>query len=95
VRLRSRRKFRLRASDAARIKKYVQERNEVLRALDPERFEAFWTRWEQPRPPGWWAHPVVPLIMMHKVRLHVEDMTEAEKAASREWLLSRGYDLDV
>jgi hypothetical protein len=78
----------------ASIKKYVRERDEMLRALDLDLFEAFWTRWKQPRPPGGWASPEVPLIMMHKARLQAEGMTEAEKAASREWLASRSYSLD-
>jgi hypothetical protein len=77
------------------IAQYCAERDEVLRALDPEKFEAFWTRWKQRRPPGGWVSPEVPLIMMHKARLQVNDMTKEEKAASREWLLSRGYSLEA
>jgi hypothetical protein len=78
-----------------RISAYVRERDEVLRALDVERFEAFWRKHRQPMPrSGRWAGPIVPLIMMHKARLAVETMSEAEKAVSREWLAARGYSED-
>jgi hypothetical protein len=78
-----------------RIEEYVRERDEVLRALDAERFEVFWRKHRQPMPSsGRWDSPVVPLIIMHKARLAAATMSEAEKAVSREWLAARGWSED-
>jgi len=75
---------------------YCEERDEVLRSLDAEKFAAFWRKHELPMPPeGQWASPDVPLIMMHKARLQVTAMTAAEKEASRSWLISQGYGLEI
>jgi hypothetical protein len=64
---------------------YLSERDEMLRALDVEKFHAFYHKHRLPLPPGGWADPVmVPLIMMHKSRLQVTTMTEVEKALSRD-----------
>lgn len=76
------------------IANYVAARDEMLRALDVERFHAFHAKYGLPVPAGGWADPViVPLIMMHKSRLQITSMTAEERAVSREWLLSRGYTL--
>jgi hypothetical protein len=75
---------------------YASERDDILRALDVERFNAFWARHNMPMPSGGWADPVlVPMIMMHKCRLQVGTMTEAEKALSRDWLTGRGFSLTL
>jgi hypothetical protein len=76
------------------IARWNAERDAVLRSLDVERFQAFWTKYQLPMPAGGWA-PAAPLIMMHKCRLQVTAMTEAEKEFSRSWLLSRGYSLEI
>jgi hypothetical protein len=75
------------------IKQFVAERNEMLRSLDVEKFNAFWKKWNGDKvPAGGWADPIeVPLIMMHQSRLAVEAMTAEEKAISKKWLKDRGY----
>lgn len=78
--------------DSEQTKQFVAERNEVLRALDVEKFNAFWSKWGLDVPPGGWADPVeVPMIMMHQTRLSVETMTAEEKAFSKQWLKEHGY----
>jgi hypothetical protein len=77
------------------IAQYCRERDDVLRALDAEKFAAFWHKHSLPMPPeGQWASPEVPIIMMHKTRLKLTTMSEAEKELSRSWLISHGYSLD-
>lgn len=74
------------------VKMFVAERNELLRSLDVDKFNAFWKRWKMDVPKGGWSDPVeVPLIMMHQIRLSVEAMTAEEKEASKRWLKERGY----
>jgi hypothetical protein len=76
----------------ADIKRFVAERNEVLRALDVEKFNEFWAKWKLEKPPNGWSDPVeVPLIMMHQSRLSVESMTAEEKELSKQWLKAHGY----
>lgn len=77
----------------SRIKKYVKERNRVLRLLDEDAYSRFCSEWGVPQPMAWL--PLSRLILMHKVRLQVASMTEEEKAVSRQWLLSHGYSLDI
>lgn len=78
------------------VEDYMAERNEVLRSLDVDKFNAFWRKHDLPVPTWGWADPdIVPLIMMHKCRLQVASMTEAEKEQSREWLTSHGYGLGL
>ncbi len=76
------------------IAEYCDERDAMLRSLDIKEFNKFYKKYKFLTPKGGWADPVlVPLIMMHKIRLQITSMTEEEKKVSREWLLSRGYQL--
>lgn len=82
-----------------RAKLFIKERNEVLLALDVDRFQAFWDRWGNPVPDGGWTigkepHEDPRLIMMHKARLHVgyDSIGLREKETSRAWLKKHGYD---
>jgi hypothetical protein len=79
-------------AERRRIAAYCRERDEVLRQLDIEGLEAHMRKWKVPMPKEWIG--AAPLILMHKARLSIVSFTEAEKAVSREWLSSRGYDLD-
>ena len=75
------------------IGQYVKDRDAVLRTLDPKKVSAFFRK-HNPGMPAY-ADTIVPEIMMHKCRLQIETFTDAEKILSREWLLSRGYSLDL
>lgn len=57
----------------------------MLRSLDPVKFDAFWEKWELPKPREGWLSDTR-MIMMHKSRLCIEDFSEEEKAVSRRWL---------
>jgi hypothetical protein len=73
------------------LAKYVEERDAMLRSLDINKFMEFYKRYDLTTPKGGWAHPEMPLIIMHKSRLQITSMTEEERKISREWLLTRGY----
>lgn len=83
-----------------RIKLFIRERNEMLRQLDVDYFDKFWSRWGNPTPDGGWQRGTEPhedsrIIMMHKARLHVESMSADERAHSKTWLKKHGYTEDI
>lgn len=78
------------------IAEYCAERDKMLRSLNIDEFDKFYKKHKLLTPKGGkWLDPIVPFIMMHKARLQIESMTEEEKKVSREWLLSRGYQLPL
>jgi hypothetical protein len=76
------------------IRKYVKERNEVLRSLDQSKFDDLCKRWLIPTPREGWL-PDSRMILMHKARLQIEEFTEEEKAISRKWLEEHHCSLDT
>jgi hypothetical protein len=78
-----------------RIDEWNAERDALLRSLDSEKFKAFWEKHKLPLPANGWASPDVPLVMMHKCRMHVNSMTKEEREVSRVWLAERGYTEDI
>lgn len=74
------------------IRAYVAERNEVLLSLDSQRVADLFAK-QHPTMPR--MEPHIAEIAMHKARLVVTTFPETEKEISRQWLLSRGYDLSL
>ena len=72
------------------IKQYCIERDAVLRKLDVDALHVHMAKWNVPRPERW-AHPTVPVAMMHKARLSINAFTAEEKEVSRVWLLANDY----
>lgn len=66
---------------------YKKERNDALRSLDREQITRFLEKYGKIIPDNdllFWAG-------VHKTRLKIEEMSENEKEASRNWLRKNGF----
>ena len=76
----------------AEFKKWMKERDAVLKSYDLDRFKKFYTKWMRK---GLYRLPIpsdeVIAIAMRKAVCVMQSASESEKVEAREWLLSNGY----
>ena len=70
------------------IAQFSQERDAVLRSLDPERIAAFHAKHNPSRPP---MRGGVVMAAAHKARVQAATLTEDERQFYRAWLIEHGY----
>lgn len=77
---------------------FTEERDAVLKTLDPVKFIQFSVNWSIPLPNTyytrtWQEAREVLLATMHKTRLQIRAFNSTEKEASASWLVEHGYEL--
>lgn len=70
------------------LKTFKQDRYAALMSLDMHVIAQYCAKWGVP--PG--ANPLVAWASIHKARLALPEIPEAEKELSRQWLLKNGFD---
>lgn len=70
------------------LKTFKQDRYVALMSLDIHVIAQYCAKWGVP--PG--ANPLVAWASVHKARLALPEIPEAEKELSRQWLLKNGFD---
>lgn len=78
------------------MKKWLKERDEVVKSYDVEAFKKFYHKWTRlgvyqvTLPPD-----KVIEISLRKMVYYMTSATPEEKAEAEKWLLDRGYDTEV
>jgi hypothetical protein len=72
-------------------KAFLAERLRVVRALDPALFRAYLLKWGERAPAAGADGDDLCLVSMHKARTAMLDLPMPERAASKRWLIARGY----
>lgn len=82
----------------AQIRKWVKERDAVVKTYDIEKFKAFWIKWQKKGlydkrmalPPD-----NVIEISLRKMVCATTSATDAEKEEAKQWLSQRGYSSEL
>lgn len=82
------------APDKKEFELWIKERDEAIRALDVEKFKAFYDKWKAK---GVYninlPSDLVIEITLYKMLYNIESATDEEKA--KEWLESKGYSTEM
>lgn len=84
------------APDKKEFELWIKERDEAIRALDVEKFKAFYDKWKAK---GVYninlPSDLVIEITLYKMLYNIKSATDEEKAKAKEWLESKGYSTEM